>query len=210
MQRTASTLAAIAAVLLALGIVAHNYRPPRPAGHSATNANPAADTDDDDGGGLLYALGDAGAPSSRDAGAAVPALADLPPPVADRIDGGPGSVLLDGSPVPALPMSAPRAVRFGVVLVSYAGAQPSQSDGHPSSRSRSDALALATKLENTAREDFHAAVLRGDSGSADDLGTMKLGLLEPAPEYVLFTLPVGGVGGPVDTPRGYWVVKRIE
>jgi hypothetical protein len=39
---------------------------------------------------------------------------------------------------------------------------------------------------------------------------VRLGILEPAPEYVLFTLGVGAVGGPVDTPRGYWIVKRLE
>ena len=36
------------------------------------------------------------------------------------------------------------------------------------------------------------------------------GVLESAPEYVLFSLPKGGVSEPVDTPRGYWIVQRIE
>ena len=46
--------------------------------------------------------------------------------------------------------------------------------------------------------------------ASDDVGRVKLGVLEPAPEYVLFTLGIDGVGGPVDTPRGYWIVKRLE
>jgi parvulin-like peptidyl-prolyl isomerase len=66
------------------------------------------------------------------------------------------------------------------------------------------------KLAETAKQDFHAAVQQGDAGSSDDIGRVKLGILEPAPEYVLFTLPIDGVGGPVDTPRGYWIVKRLE
>jgi parvulin-like peptidyl-prolyl isomerase len=39
---------------------------------------------------------------------------------------------------------------------------------------------------------------------------VKIGILEPLAEYVLFSLPVDGVGGPVETPRGYWIVKRLE
>jgi hypothetical protein len=206
MQRAASMLAGIAAVLLALWIVAHGYHAPRPAGRAA----PEPDAEVDDGGGLLFALGDAGSAAPSDAGLGLPLLGDLPPLPTERIDGGPGSVLLDGSPVPSLPFTVPRVVRFGVALVSYAGAQPSAGGGRPAARSRGEALALANKLLATAKDDFHAAVQQGDAGSADDLGTIKLGLLEPAPEYVLFTLPVGGVGGPVDTPRGYWVVKRLE
>jgi hypothetical protein len=203
MERWVTRVAGLATVLLALWLVARGFHPPRAVGHDPSAH--AADAEADDGGGLLFALGDAG---SNEAGA-TSLIPDLPL-VETRVDGGPGSLMPDGAPVPPLPFSAPRVVRFGVVLVSYAGAQPSASGGRPATRSRSDALALATKLMATARDDFHAAVQQGDAGSADDLGTVKLGLLEPAPEFVLFTLPVGGVGGPVDTPRGYWIVKRLE
>lgn len=138
-------------------------------------------------------------------------MSDLVAAESDRRgDGGIGSAMPDGTPVPMLPANTPREVRFGVVLVSYAGAQPSVAGGRPSTRSRSDARALAAKLFGTAHEDFHAAVQQGDAGSSDDVGRVKLGILEPAPEYVLFTLTTGSVGGPVDTPRGYWIVKRLE
>lgn len=129
-------------------------------------------------------------------------------PVAPREfhDGGVGFVMPDGSPVPPLPASAPRRVRFGVVLVTYAGSE----EAPPHSRSRKDALELADKLAAQAKTDFHAAVRRGDDGSGDDVGSIRQGVLEPAAEFVLFSLPVGGVSDPVDTPRGYWIVKRIE
>jgi hypothetical protein len=110
----------------------------------------------------------------------------------------------DGAP--RLPDKAPRAVRFGVVLVTFQGAQGASS----LARSKADALSLATKLAEDARKDFHGAVQRGDSGSMDDAGRMPRGALEPATEYALFTLPVGGVSDPIETPRGYWVVKRLE
>jgi hypothetical protein len=96
------------------------------------------------------------------------------------------------------------------VLVSYTGAQPEASGGRPPTRSHADAKVLAEKLAAAAAQDFHAVVQQGDTGSADDVGSVKIGILEPAAEYVLFTLPVYGIGGPVDTPRGYWVVKRLE
>jgi len=35
-------------------------------------------------------------------------------------------------------------------------------------------------------------------------------VLEPAVEYAIFTLPVGSVSDPLETPRGYWIVKRTE
>ncbi len=130
--------------------------------------------------------------------------ADVPP--REVRDGGVGFVMPDGTPVPPLPPTAPRLVRFGVVLVAYAGAE----DAPRSARPKPDALELAQKLAAQAKADFHAAVRRGDEGSSDDVGTMKRGYLEPAAEYMLFTLPPSGVSDPVDTPRGYWVVKRIE
>jgi hypothetical protein len=208
MQRWVSTLVGLAAVVVAVWLVAHNFRPPRAIGH-----DPGGLDAGDDGGGLAAARGDAG-PTEPEAGARLVgelAVPDL------RVDGGAGTVLPDGTPVPPLPPGAPRQVRFGVVLVSYAGAQPSVTSAltegrgpRPSTRSKADARSLASKLAATAEQEFHAAVQQGDAGSADDVGRVKLGILEPAPEYVLFTLKVGGVGGPVDTPRGYWIVKRLE
>jgi PPIC-type peptidyl-prolyl cis-trans isomerase-like protein len=121
-------------------------------------------------------------------------------------DGGAGFTMLDGTPVPFLPQGAPRAVRFGVVLVTYAGAE----DAPRTARPKHDALDLARKLAAQAKDDFHAAVKHGDDGSNDDVGTMKRGVIEPAPEFVLFSLEPGGVSEPIDTPRGYWIVKRIE
>ncbi len=118
-----------------------------------------------------------------------------------------GFHLADGTPVPPLAKGAPRHVRFGVVLVSYEGAEGAPEKG---ARSRSDALALAEKLAQEAKADFHATVQRGDTGSTEDVGEVTRGVLEPGPEAVLFALSVGGVSGVVDTPRGFWIVKRLE
>lgn len=123
-----------------------------------------------------------------------------------RQDGGVGSRMPDGTPVPPLPEDAPKQVHFGVVLVSYRGAEGAS----PTARGKTEALDLANQLAETAKTDFHAAVRRGDDGSADDVGHMSRGVLELAPEYFLFTLGKGQVSGPVDTPRGYWIVRRID
>jgi len=203
-QRWATTLLGFVVVALAVWLVVRNFQPPK-----AIGTAPAAAADDGkvtygDGGtvglGAGGALGDGGVPLL---------LSDLLENE-PRMDGGAGGTMFDGSPVPALPMDVARSVRFGVVLVSYDGAQPSPTANRQTPRAKTDARALALKLAETAKQDFHAAVQQGDAGSSDDIGRVKLGILEPAPEYVLFTLPIDGVGGPVDTPRGFWIVKRLE
>ncbi len=126
----------------------------------------------------------------------------------DRTNGtGPGYKMIDGSPVPALSESAPRTVEFGVVMIAYAGAESAPKNA----RSKADALRARQKARGpTPRPISKAPCKRGDNGSADNLGAMQRGVLEPAPEYVLFSLPVGGVSDVVDTPRGFWIVRRIE
>jgi hypothetical protein len=205
-ERWVTTLVGLAVVVLAVWLVARDFKPPRPIGH---DPNPRP-TPSDDGGAPMFALGGdagAGAMAGDDGGPLL--LADLLGE--PRLDGGTGATMLDGTPVPPLPATTPRQVRFGVVLVSYAGSQPSAAGGgRAPTRSKAEARALAERLVATATQDFHAAVQQGDGGSSDDVGRVKLGVLEPAPEYVLFSLGVDTVGGPVDTPRGYWIVKRLE
>lgn len=105
-----------------------------------------------------------------------------------------------------LPPGAPKQVRFGVVLVQYHGAQ-----GAPAGmRSKDDALALARTLADQAKGDFRGTVAKGDPGSTDDAGRLPRGVLEPEAEYQLFTLEKGATSDPIDTPRGYWIVRRSE
>jgi hypothetical protein len=120
--------------------------------------------------------------------------------------GRPGTVLPNGSAPGPLPADAPSEVRFGVILVTYRGAE--RAPAH--ARSKEDAWKLAEALAQLAKSDFKAAVEKGDEGSAADLGWIQRGVLEPAPNYVLFTLAPGAVGGPVDTPTGYWVLKNLS
>lgn len=124
---------------------------------------------------------------------------------AEPVDAG-GALLPSGQPPPALPADAPKQVVFGAILVSYRGAQGAAK----SARTREEAELEARKLLQAAKTDFAAAVAQGDKGSVDNAGVMPRGILEPAPEYVLFTLGVGDVGGPVDTPPGFLILKRLE
>jgi hypothetical protein len=115
--------------------------------------------------------------------------------------------LPNGAPVPELPATAPKTVGFGVILFAYQGAQMAAKDAV----SRSDALARAKAVIPEAQKDFEEAVKKGDRGSATDAGRIPRGVLEPAVEYVLFSLEKGAVHGePIDTPRGFWVIKRIQ
>ena len=107
---------------------------------------------------------------------------------------------------PPLAGDTPKTVTFGVILVEYRGAQGAK----PNARTRDEALELAKQLAADAKQDFKAAVAKGDPGSKENLGKIPRGFLEPAPEYTLFSLAKDGVSDPVETPRGFWIIKRIE
>ena len=50
----------------------------------------------------------------------------------------------------------------------------------------------------------------GDSGSSEDIGRIPRGVLDRATELAVFSLEKDALSEPLETPRGYWVVKRIE
>jgi hypothetical protein len=115
--------------------------------------------------------------------------------------------LPNGTKAPPLPDSAPQSVTFGVVQFGYDGAQFATKG----SRTKDQAKQKAQGVIELAKTDFEAAVQKGDRGSRSNVGRMHRGILEPAVEYLLFTLPKGTVyAEPIDTPRGYWVVRRID
>ena len=106
-----------------------------------------------------------------------------------------------------LPAGAPGSVAFGVILFSYQGAQLAPNGARPKEEAREKAKAIIEE----ARKDFAEAAKKGDRGSTGDAGRMPRGVLEPEVETVLFGLEKGTVHGePIDTPRGFWVVKRID
>jgi hypothetical protein len=116
-------------------------------------------------------------------------------------------LLPDGRKAPPVPDSAPQQVTFGVVVFAYQGSQFAA----PGSRTKEQAKQKALAAAADAKRDFHAAVAKGDRGSTANAGRMPRGILEPAAEYVLFTLGKGDVAAePVDTPRGYWLLRRID
>lgn len=117
-----------------------------------------------------------------------------------------GTTLLDGEAPPPLAGEAPKSVTFGVIVVTYKGAQAAP----PTARSRDEAMVIAKQLAEEAKTDFKAAVAKGDKGSMENAGRMPRGMLEPAPEFTLFSLAKGAVSDPVDTPRGIWIMQRIE
>jgi uncharacterized iron-regulated membrane protein len=115
--------------------------------------------------------------------------------------------LLDGRKAPPVPASAPQEVTFGVVVFAYQGAQFAPTSARTKEQAKEKAIAAAAE----AKHDFSAAVAKGDHGSTSNAGRMPRGMLEGAAEYVLFTLAKGEVASePVDTPRGYWVLRRID
>jgi hypothetical protein len=143
--------------------------------------------------------GEAGAPATTTDGGAIG-------PLDTSVDGGLSllSTMLGDSG--AMPSGAPRSVRVGVVLVQFAGAEGASS----SARAKPDALKHARELAEQGRADWKATVNEGDSGSAEDIGRIPRGVLEQPTEVAVFSLATGDVSEPLETPRGYWVVKRLE
>jgi hypothetical protein len=113
----------------------------------------------------------------------------------------------DGGKVPELPASAPARVGFGAAIFTYQGSQGAARDA----RTKEDARKRAAETIELAQKDFAAAVAKGDHGSTTDAGRVPRGVLEPPLEYYLFSLEKGKVHPePIDTPRGYWVLRRNE
>jgi parvulin-like peptidyl-prolyl isomerase len=78
-------------------------------------------------------------------------------------------------------------------------------------RAKAAALERAQGLMSQATTDFAEAVKKGDPGSVANAGRISRGVLEPTLEYVLFTMKKGDVfPEPLDTPRGYWILRRID
>ncbi len=107
----------------------------------------------------------------------------------------------------ALLANAPNDVVFGAILITFEGAQ-----GAPSrARTKAAALETAKRIMATAQTSFEEAVKMGDPGSMANAGTMRRGILEPNVEYALFTLEKGALyQEPIETPRGYWIMRRIK
>ena len=107
----------------------------------------------------------------------------------------------------ALPSGAPGTVSFGVVLFTYQGVQFAP----PGARTKAEALEKAKAAVADAQTDFAEAVKKGDRGSTADAGRIPRGVLEADLEFVVFSLAKGAVHPePIDTPRGFWVVRRVD
>jgi hypothetical protein len=131
-------------------------------------------------------------------------LIDASVPMID-LDGGLAlpSLSLDAA---LLPSSAPRSVKMGVILITFAGAEGAPNNARP----KDQAKEVAAKLLPMAQADFHQAVNQGDSGSADDIGRIPRGVLEPPVENAVFGLGTNDVSDVIETAKGYWIVKRLD
>jgi hypothetical protein len=193
MQRTTTVTVGLLFVAALAAAAVYGLRPKRAPEHAPT---PRAST------------------SARAAPSTAPSASAAP--LAGDVDSGPArdgvvtegfETFPDGGKVPELPASAPARVGFGAVIFAYQGAQGAPRDA----RSRDDARKKASETIELAQTDFTAAVAKGDHGSTTDAGRVPRGVLEPPIEYHLFSLEKGKVHPePIDTPRGYWVLRRNE
>ena len=194
MQRSTAALLGLGFLAALLGVILITHTSPkkrqhagqaRPIPNASASAGPAPS---------------ASAPGNSDGGIEGDAAAPLP--FTEGFETFP-----DGGKVPELPNSAPQQVGFGVVQFAYQGAQFAT----PDARSKEQARQKAEAALELAQHDFAAAVGKGDRGSTSDAGRIPRGVLEPPIEYVLFMLDKGTVSPKiVDTPRGYWILRRNE
>lgn len=154
------------------------------------------------------------APTSKESSSASAPAADAGAPAPSApADAGPTEVTMplsltlgadpDGG---VLSATAPRTVRLGVVLVAWAGAEGAR----PAAPGKPEAFLKARRLADLARTDWNGAVKEGDPESSLDIGRIPRRVLDARTEVAVFNLAPGEVSEPLETPRGYWVVKRIE
>lgn len=132
--------------------------------------------------------------------------ADAGPTTTDDAGLSLGSLGLLGDGGLSMPSSAPRTVHMGVVLVTYVGAEGASSNA----KTKAEALAVAQRLHDQAKTDFKGAVKEGDSGSAEDIGRIPRGVLDPRSEVAVFSLAAGEISDVLETPKGFWIVKRLD
>jgi hypothetical protein len=155
----------------------------------------------------VTASGDAGSGTGTGTSPAASGTMAAMDPAADGGFGlGSLNTLLGGPDGGAMPTSAPRTVKLGVVLVQFAGAEGASS----SARAKPDALKHAQELAEQAKSDWKAAVKAGDTGSSEDIGRIPRGVLDRNTELAVFSLEKDGISDPLETPKGYWIVKRTE
>jgi hypothetical protein len=119
----------------------------------------------------------------------------------------PDAARWDSAVARALPNGAPQTVTFGVILFRYRGAE----EAPKTAPAKAEARQKAEQALAQAKENFADAVKYGDVGSTADAGRIRRGVLEADLEYTLFTLAASEVyPEPLDTPRGYWVVRRND
>jgi parvulin-like peptidyl-prolyl isomerase len=92
------------------------------------------------------------------------------------------------------------------VLVTYVGAEGASSNA----RTKAEALVVAQRLHDDAKTDFKKAVKEGDAGSLDDIGRIPRGVLDPRSEVAVFSLAASEISEILETPKGFWIVKRLD
>ena len=192
----------IASALAVLGLVSwltydQTKFPPSPARRAADEADAGALADTSP----VPPSGSSGAPRAAEDGGE-PGTATAEGDAAASV----AALSLDLGDSGALPASAPRMLKIGIVLVAWHGAEGATT----SARSKADALGRATELAALAKTEFRRAVTQGDPGSSEDIGRIPRGTLDARTEMALFSLSTGDVSDPIETPRGYWIVKRLE
>lgn len=187
----------IVAAILALGMGALAYRESQRMEHTKSDGSSEGEPEKSEKGADIAAD-----PHQSDPGDLLPTSAALPTLGSSRFN-----LMPDGSAVPPLPEGAPTKVKLGIAIFRYQGAQSPPE----SRRTKKEAEELAKKAIAAAKVEFIEAVKMGDMGSHENIGWIGQGVLEKSVEYAVFTTDKDTLASaPIDTPRGYWVIKRVR
>ncbi|MGD8394463.1 MAG: peptidyl-prolyl cis-trans isomerase [Candidatus Eiseniibacteriota bacterium] len=121
---------------------------------------------------------------------------------------------IDPARLPSPPDSVPDMVGAAHILIAYKGAMRAAPE---ITRSKDEALALATELRDRARQkgaDFAALATEYSDGPTaprgGNLGAFARGQMVKPFEDAVFNMGVGQVSDVVETPFGFHVIQRIE
>ncbi len=110
------------------------------------------------------------------------------------------------------PLEGPANISARHILIMFEG---SRMAGEDVTRTREEALMLATQISQEAKDGGDWATLHRENSDEEgapggDLGEFGRGRMVPAFERAAFALEVGEISDPVESPFGFHVIQRVE
>lgn len=119
------------------------------------------------------------------------------------------------SPITAVPAEAPTRVGAAQILVTYkgaTGAPPTVTRSREEAKKRAEE-ALQKILDQKENFEQLVATYSDDPvsrASGGAIGNFERNVMPQAFSDAAFALPVGGISGLIETPRGFYIIRRLR